>query len=174
MKRIAVIGPSGAGKSTVARQLAAMLHIPVIHLDAYYWQPGWTATPSETWQAKQEELVQAETWIIDGNYSSTLDIRLAKADIIIMLDYPRLLCLYRVLKRCLYYQGRTRPDLNEGCPERIDWKHLKWIWDYPKNGRARAMKAIERNKEGKRIVILHTATETKRFLEELAKISKSI
>ena len=70
MKRIAIIGSSGAGKSTVARQIAAILHLPLIHLDVFYWQSGWIATPSEPWQAKQEELVQAESWIISQTVES--------------------------------------------------------------------------------------------------------
>lgn len=167
MQRIAIIGSGGSGKSTVARQLGDILTLPVIHLDAFFWQPDWVETPQEEWRAVQQRFVQQERWIIDGNYSSTFDIRFARADTLIFLDFPRLLCMYRVLKRSLMYRGKTRPDMNEGCPERIDWNFLVWVWNYPSNGRVRAMKKIEQYKEGKQVVILHHPTEVKRFLEEM-------
>ena len=93
MKRISIVGSGGAGKSTFAHQLADILHLPVIHLDALYWQPGWVATPQDEWRDKQQQLVQQECWIIDGNYTSTLDVRFAVADTIIFLDFPRFRCL---------------------------------------------------------------------------------
>ncbi len=169
MKRIAIIGSSGAGKSTFARQLSMLLALPVIHLDTLFWQPGWIPTPSDEWDAIQKQFVQQETWIMDGNYSSTLDIRLAAADTIIFLDFPMLLCLYRALKRRFQYAGKSRPDMNEGCPERIDWGHLKWIWNYPRDGRVRAVQKIQKYSTGRQIIILRSPRQVKQFLQELSK-----
>lgn len=166
MQRIAVIGSSGAGKSTLARQLGTILNLPVIHLDTFYWKPGWVETPREEWEVIQQQFVQQEAWIIDGNYATTMDIRFGTADTIIFLDYPRLLCLYRALKRRIQYGGKTRPDMNNGCPEKIDRAHLQWIWNFPTDGRVRAVSKIDQYKEGKRIIILHSPAEAKRFLEE--------
>ncbi|MNP06465.1 topology modulation protein [compost metagenome] len=47
--KIMTIGSSGSGKSTFSRKLGEELSIPVYHLDAYYWQPGWVETPREEW-----------------------------------------------------------------------------------------------------------------------------
>jgi adenylate kinase family enzyme len=68
----------------------------VIHLDAYYWQPGWQETEQHKWLARQQELIKGDRWIIDGNYGSTMDIRLARSNTIIWLDFNRYVCLWRV------------------------------------------------------------------------------
>lgn len=167
MKRISIVGSGGAGKSTVAHQLADILHLPVIHLDSLYWQPGWVETPEDQWHERLQQLVQQEQWIIDGNYTSTLDMRFAVADTIIFLDFPRLLCLYRAVKRRTQYAGKTRPDMAPGCPERIDRNFLLWIWNYPKNGRVRVLKKIEQYRENRHVIILRSPHEVQQFLSTL-------
>lgn len=164
MKRISIVGSGGAGKSTFAHQLASILHLPVIHLDTLYWQPGWVETPEDTWHELLQQTVRQETWIIDGNYSGTFDIRFSVADTIIFLDFPRLLCLYRAIKRQIQFAGKTRPDMAPGCPERIDLHFLLWIWNYPENGRVRVLKKIEQYQEVGQIVILRSPRQVKRFL----------
>lgn len=128
MERIVVMGVSaGAGKSTFARKLGKKLNLPVYHLDAYYWQPGWKeATPKE-FRAVQENLVKKDKWIIEGNYTATADIRLSRADTLIYLEVPLAVCVYRVLKRWLTHIGKTRPDIGEGCPEKMEAAFLKFI-----------------------------------------------
>jgi adenylate kinase family enzyme len=76
MKKVLVIGSGGAGKSVFARQLGQVLNIDVVHLDALYWHPGWAETPRAEWRKVIEGLVRRDAWIIDGNYSNTLDFRL--------------------------------------------------------------------------------------------------
>lgn len=164
MKRISIVGSGGAGKSTFAHQLEAILHLPVIHLDSLYWQPGWVETPEDKWHELLQQIVQQDSWIIDGNYSGTFDMRFAVADTIIFLDFSRLLCLYRAVKRRIQYTGKTRPDMAPGCPERIDLKFLLWIWNYPENGRVRVLKKIEQYREGRQIVILCSPRQVKKFL----------
>jgi len=66
MRRIALVGPGGAGKSTLARRLGARLGLPVVHLDAEHWHPGWVETPAEEWAEKVRALASGERWIIDG------------------------------------------------------------------------------------------------------------
>lgn len=167
MKRISIVGSGGAGKSTFAHQLGSFLHLPVIHLDALYWQPHWVATPEDEWRESQQRLVQQDQWIIDGNYTSTLDIRFAVADTIIFLDFPRLLCLYRAVKRRIQFAGKTRPDMAEGCPERIDREFFLWIWNYPKNGRVRVLKKIEQYREGRQVIILRSSQQAQQFLSAI-------
>lgn len=128
MKKIMVVGVSaGVGKSTFARKIGEKLELPVHHLDRYHWKAGWIERDKEEFRAALEKVVERDTWIIEGNYSSTFGLRLAKADTIIYLELPLRVCLYRVLKRWLTNLGRTRPDMTEGCPERMEWEFLKFI-----------------------------------------------
>jgi adenylate kinase family enzyme len=120
MRRVLVIGPGGAGKSTFATRLGEQLQIEVKHLDRYYWQPGWVKPAPDEWLKTVESLVSEESWIIDGNYSGTLDLRLKSCDTIIFLDLNRFVCMWRILKRLFRYRQETRPDMAEGCYEKID------------------------------------------------------
>ncbi|MHB8756877.1 MAG: P-loop NTPase family protein, partial [Bacillota bacterium] len=131
MKKVLIIGPSGAGKSTLAKRLGSLLGLEIIHLDALYWKPGWVATPRDEWHALQQGLLARDSWLIDGNYGSTMELRLPAADTVIFMDFPRWLCLWRVFKRRLRYRGRTRSDIGPGCPEQIDWEFFKWVWRFP-------------------------------------------
>ncbi len=166
-KRIAIIGCCGAGKSTLATWLGEILGIQVYHLDALHWQPGWVETPEPEWSKKVEDLVQGESWIIDGNYGNTIDIRAAAADAIIFLDFPRVLCLWRVTKRWLRHRGKTRPDMGPGCPERMpDLEFARWIWGFHKRSRPKVLAAIENN-PGATIITLRGPGEVRRFLSEM-------
>jgi adenylate kinase family enzyme len=167
VQRIAIIGPGGAGKSTLARRLGARLGLPVIHLDAEHWQPGWVPTPLDEWEAKVRELASGERWIIDGNYGGTLHLRLAAADTIIFLDFPRTICLWRVLRRQLRYRGRSRPDMTEGCPERISPGFAAWIWRYPRSHRPRVLTAMRSLGAHARHVILRSSREVEAFVGSL-------
>jgi len=135
MRRVLVIGISGAGKSTFARRLAAKTGLPLVHLDAEFWQPGWKVMPRSAWRLKVAELVARDSWIMDGNYGATLDLRLPRADSVFWFDYARGICLWRAVWRVATTYRRVRPDMAEGCPERLDWEFLRFIWDF--NGKSR-------------------------------------
>ena len=140
MDRIAVVGSAGAGKSTLSRRLGPLLDIPVVHLDEHYWHPGWVGTPRDEWRVLQAEMVAAERWIIDGNYGGTLDLRAATADTIVVLDYHRIRCLGRAVRRSALHLGT--PTQAPGCPERFDPAFLRWIWNFPSEGRERVVAAL--------------------------------
>ena len=165
--RIAIIGSSGAGKSTLARQLGARLSLPVIHLDRHHFRAGWVSMEPEAWQELNRKLAARERWIIDGNYSSTMDIRLAAADTIIYLDFPRLLCVWRAFRRWLTYRGRTRPDLAPDCPEKLDLEFVQWIWNYPTRSRPATLHRLAALEGQKEIIRLRSAGEVRDFLSRL-------
>ena len=167
MKRVIVIGSGGAGKSTFARRLGEVTGLPVIHLDSHFWRPNWDSTPKDEWKAKVEEMIKGDAWIIDGNFGGTREIRMRAADTIIMLDVPRRVCMYRAIKRAIVYRGKKRPDMGEGCNERIDLDFLSWIWNYPKQGRVRAFQEFERQ-TGKRLITLKDKSDIEEFLSEIA------
>lgn len=169
MKRVLVIGSGGAGKSTFARQLGEITGLPVIHLDAEYWRPGWVEPPKAEWAARVAQLAGEERWIMDGNYGGTMPERIAAADTVVFLDLPRTTCLWSVLKRRFRYRGRARPDMTEGCDERLTLAFLKWVWDYPKTRRPAILVSLRRARaDGTRVIRLRTRKAMARFLAGLA------
>lgn len=166
MRKIVIIGSGGAGKSTFARQLGKKLSINVFHLDSLLWKPNWEVVPKMDQIKIQNELVKKEEWIIDGNYGGTMDLRINAADTIIFLDMPRLVCIYRALKRFIQYKNKTRPDMREGCEEKFDLQFLKWIWFYPKTKKPLILNRLQKVSSGKDVVILKSSREVKRFIKE--------
>ena len=168
MKKIAIIGCSGSGKSTLSIKLNEILKIPVYHLDTLNWKPTWVATPRDERDELQKELVKRETWIIDGNYNRTLKIRIDEADTVIMLDIPRIICIYRVIKRFFMYRNSSRPDMNEGCKEKIDIPFLKWVWNYNKVSRPNVIEMLD-NIYDKEIIRFRNQKDIRNFLKKLTK-----
>jgi adenylate kinase family enzyme len=167
MRRVAVIGSAGAGKSTLSRELGALLGLPVIHLDRLFWRPGWVETPREEWVRVQAEAVRGERWVIDGNYGGTLERRLGAADTIIFLDFPRLVCVWRVLRRRLQYARRQRPDMTPGCRETLDWAFLRWVWRFPADDRPRILDKLAALPPDKQVIRLASPAAVSRFKGDL-------
>lgn len=142
-ERIAIVGIAGSGKSTLARELGRRLRLPVIHLDRVYWRPGWQPRPDDEFAAIQRELVASERWVIDGNYSGTLPLRLARATAVIYLDLPRRVVLPRVALRTLRERGRVRADSGDGCPEKLDLQFIRWIWETPRRSRPKVLALLD-------------------------------
>jgi len=126
--KIAIMGYSGSGKSTLAKHLAQQLGIEPLYLDRVHFLPNWTERDAEAGR----EIVRAEmmkpSWVIDGNYTHLLrEERMEDADEIIWLRYPRLICLYRALKRNREFRGQSRESVADGCIERMNWEFAWWI-----------------------------------------------
>ena len=161
-----MIGSGGSGKTTLARRIAARLNIELIHLDSLYWRPGWVETPKAEWLKILEEIVERDTWIMDGNYSGTLELRIRACDSVIFLDVPRRICLWRVAKRLLLNWNKTRPDMADNRRERFNPGFMLWIWGYRKRTRPKVL-AMLRQSLGKNIVVLRSQREIEEFLAGL-------
>ncbi len=171
MKRILVLGNSGSGKSTMAKLIGEKLNIKVHHIDSYFWGPNWNPIPKTELKDCIREIIKNDSWVIDGNYSSSLDIRLKEADTLIYLNYPTSLSLYRVIKRRIMYHNKTRPDMGEGCNEKIDLEFLKWIIGFKRKNRPKLMKLIEENFDGD-IIFINNKSDYNKFVKELDERSK--
>ncbi len=143
MRRVMIIGGAGSGKSTIARLLGARSGLPVHHLDALFWKPGWVQSNREEFSARLRALYQGERWIIEGNYSATWPERSAAADTLIFLDVPTALRLWRIGRRVLGSYGRVRPDMAAGCPEQVDWAFFRWAANYGRRERQQAVALLE-------------------------------
>lgn len=131
-KRIIIIGCPGGGKSRLAKILANKLNLPLVHLDQLFWKPNWTETPRDEFDRLLLEELKKDKWILDGNFARTLPLRLEYCDHVILLNYPTLTCIFRVIKRVITNYGKTRPDMTEGCEERFDLSFLKFIKKFKK------------------------------------------
>jgi adenylate kinase family enzyme len=166
MERIMIIGCGGSGKSTLARQLGEKLKLPVVHLDQLFWRPGWVSISKDEFDRVHEAALAEEKWIMDGNFDRTIPRRLERCDTVIYLDFSRFACLMGVLKRVLTTYGKVRPDMGEGCPERMDLDFLKWVWNFNKNKRERIY-GLLKEAEGVQVIILKNRRMVKKFLSEL-------
>jgi adenylate kinase family enzyme len=167
MNRVIVLGSSGSGKSTLARRLGELLDLEVIHLDSYFWQSNWTATPEDEWAKKVSELLERDRWVMDGNYPNSLSLRLGYADTVIFLDHNRWVCFWRCLKRFRMHRGENRSELAEGCNEKIDLDFIKWIWNYPRNVKPKIVSLLGENLE-KNVVWLKSPKAVSRYLGQMA------
>ena len=164
MKKVLVIGSGGAGKTTLARLLAARLDIELIHLDSIYWNPGWVEMPKAEWLQTVQDLIQREVWIMDGNYSGTFDLRIPACDTVIFLDMPRLVCMWRVIKRLFLNWNQNRPELADECRERFNLAFLLWVWGYPRRTRPKVLAMLSEHSKDKKIVILRSQRDVEEFL----------
>jgi adenylate kinase family enzyme len=167
-RRILILGPSGAGKSTLARRIGERLSIPVVHLDALYWNPGWV--PSEVGKFRDRIALAAagETWVMDGNYTAHLDLRLPRASAVIWLDLPRSVYFWRAVWRSIRNYGRARDDVGSGCPERFELSFFKdWVWTYPARSRARHRQLMSDLSAGVLGITLTSPSEVAKFENNL-------
>ncbi|MBN1582581.1 MAG: DNA topology modulation protein [Anaerolineae bacterium] len=172
MNKIIIIGSGGAGKSVLARQMGEILGLPVFHLDALFWHPGWVETPRPEWEEKQKRILANKEWIIDGNYGGTMDLRLEACDTVVFLNFSRMVCLFRVLKRYVQFRGKTRPDMGDGCQEKLSLQFIKWIWDYPKSRAPKVTERVEDLSTAKTVVILKSPKAVQDFIEGLQRAIK--
>lgn len=129
--RVLVIGCSGGGKSTLSQTICERLNLPYVSMDRdFYWLPGWIKRA----RAEERSLIAAkvaeERWLMDGSGQSSFDLRLPRTNLILWVRMPRWLCLWGALSRAVMGYGRTRPEMAEGCPERINGEFLRYIWNF--------------------------------------------
>lgn len=164
MDRIAIIGCGGSGKTVLARHLSSRLDLEVVNLDKLYYDDGWNPTPQEKFATMQRELVAADRWLIEGNYASSMHIRLARADTVIFLDLPAHTCLRGIAQRRWHYRGGQHTD---GVYDRITWSFVKYILGYRRNMRPRVTALVAEHGRHARFIQLSSRRQVNRFLQQL-------
>ena len=163
MKRAVVIGCPGSGKSVFSRELAAKTGLPLCHLDLLFWNPDRTTVEREEFLQRLSAVLGSDSWIIDGNYASTMELRIAKADTVFFLDYPLEICLRGIRER----QGKPRPDMpwvekkGESDPE-----FLGFIRNYEREQRPLVLELLQRYSH-KEIHVFTSRDDASEYLKTL-------
>ena len=166
--KIAILGYSGAGKSTLAQTLSARFGLPVLHLDRVHWAENWTERDDAEKQRLALDFMDKNSdggWVIDGNYSNLLRARrLEEADQIILLLFNRFSSLCRVTKRYFRYRGHSRPDMGEGCTEKLDAAFVYWVLWRGRSRKKRQSYAMILAQYPEKTVVLRNQRQLDRFL----------
>jgi adenylate kinase family enzyme len=153
VRRVVVLGRGGAGKTTMSARLSRLSGIPVVELDKHFWSPDLTPLDHVAWAAVQRELAAADRWIMDGDLGpyDVLAPRLARADTILLLDFPVLRCVWNAARR---------------SPERADF--WWWVLTWRLRHRRRILDQIRRHAPQAQCVILRGPRDVTTFLAVLS------
>ncbi|GMB82655.1 ATPase AAA [Shinella zoogloeoides] len=170
-ERVLVIGCSGSGKSTLALRLAGRLGLPYVSMDReIFWLPGWQSRPRAEAIARLRGIVAGERWIIDGTSPGTLALRLPRTHLVLWLRPPRLMSLYGVISRWLRYRGRSRPEMADDCPEKIDREFLAYVWNFEKTESPEIDENLAAFGPEVPVCVLKSRRENNRLLARLAAV----
>ena len=166
MKKVTIVGCGGSGKSFLARELGRILDAPVTHLDAAFYDDEWNALPLDEFTALQRELVAQPRWVIDGNYNSTLQIRLDACDTVVLMDVSTVAALYGITSRQIRHGAGHKGN---GVHNRINWGVIKYVATYRRKMRPRVMAKIGEFATGRaEVVLLSSRGQTRRWLRKVA------
>ena len=122
-----ILGGAGSGKSTLARALGARLDLPVVHLDRLYYGPAWTPVAAEVFRERVAEALAGERWVVEGTYPDAAPISLPRADLVVWLERPALLRLWRAWRKTRRHRGQPRADRPDDCPERFGTRYAMTV-----------------------------------------------
>ncbi len=167
MQRVLVVGGPGSGKLTFARRLGALTNLPVTSLDALFWEPGWQESDRGVFQNRLQETIQSPAWILDGNYLvSTNAPQLPMADTVFWLDIPTMTRMTGIFSRIAYYYGRVRPEMPEGCAERLDWAFIRYALNYQRKQRPKLVAVLEQLRPDQKLVHFTRRRDVSRYLSD--------
>jgi adenylate kinase family enzyme len=164
--RILVIGCSGGGKSTLSQRLCRRFELDYISVDRdIHWLPGWVMRDKAEQRARIESFIAGDRWLMDGNGSSTFDLRMPRSDLVIWVRMPRRVAVWGILSRFVKNVGRTRPEMAPGCPERITWDFFHFVWTWEKHFAPRFIAALGRNATNTPVVMLTSRRQMRELLD---------
>jgi adenylate kinase family enzyme len=165
-RRIAILGGAGSGKSTLARQLGAIGGGPVTHLDRLVFGPSWVFNPLQEVRQRVAALAAAETWVIEGTWPQVTDLILPRADLVVWIDQPAWLRLWRCWRKMQKGRRSTRPDRPGDCEDSFGWAYAAEVLRFGawSTSLARRLEALA----GGTVLRLRGDAAVARFLGQLA------
>ena len=161
MKKIIVIGCSGSGKTTFAEKLRDKIGIELFYLDAIWHRPDRTHVSRDEYDARLSEILALDSWIIDGNYSRTIETRMAACDTVLLFDLPVEVCLEGAISRL----GKARYDM-PWIDTELDPKLKRDIEEFPSKNLP-AIYALLDKYSDKNITVFKSREEADEFLANI-------
>lgn len=162
MQKVIIIGCPGAGKSTFARALRDVTKLSLYYLDMIWHKPDKTNVTREEFDARLNQVLQGDKWIIDGNYLRTLEVRLAACDTVFFLDYPLDVCLIGANSRI----GIKREDM-PWVETEFDEEFKQWIMDFSSEQRPKIYELLEKYREKTNVYVFKARAESELFLKDI-------
>ena len=159
MKKVIVIGCPGSGKSTFAMALHDKTVIPLYHLDMMYWNADKTTVEKRVFLELLSSVLEKDEWIIDGNYGSTMELRMAACDTVFLFDPPVEVCLDGAISRI----GKGRYDI-PWIETELDPSFMREIEEFPNKNLPTIYALIDKYKDGKTVVVFKSREEADAFL----------
>ena len=161
MNKVIVIGCPGAGKSTFSRTLHELTGLPLYHLDLLYWNSDKTTVRKEVFIERLQDVIALDKWIIDGNYGSTMEMRIKECDTVFFLDFPVEVCIDGIRQR----QGKPRPDM-PWIETEDDNEFIEFVKNYNSQSRPKLMELLKKY-DKKDIVIFKSRKSADDFLSNM-------
>lgn len=139
MNKVIVIGCPGSGKSTFSKALHEKTGLPLYHLDMLYWNSDRTTVSKELFRERLQKVLEESSWIIDGNYGSTIEMRMKECDTVFFLDYPLEVCIDGVRER----KGKVRTDM-PWVETEDDEEFLDFIRSYNAESRPKVIELLQK------------------------------
>lgn len=164
LRKILIIGNGGSGKSTLSLSISSLLKIPTLHLDEIYWINGWKKNTLIEFDTKVKNFMLSQAWIIEGTPMHGVELRAQEADTIVFLDYSRVVCIYRLLKRALKNIFLLKTNKIARSPAKFfSIKAIKWVWKFNKEKKHLIMKILN-EKKSKKIFHIRKNSDLQYFL----------
>jgi adenylate kinase family enzyme len=162
MNKVIIIGCPGSGKTTFAEKLQKCTALPLYYLDAIWHKPDKTHIPREEFDQRISEIFATPEWIIDGNYSRTIEMRLKECDTVFLFDLPTEVCLQGATERI----GKGRYDL-PWIEKELDPEFEGFIKDFANTSLPKIYELIEKYKAEKQVIIFRSREEADEYLKSI-------